>query len=257
MAARAKIGHAVCDENGKSQNGKAGNQTGKELRIAEWYNRDKGWTNVFRAKSAKTAAKIAEAMKDACANKKIGYDQNQRTTLWLEAEKVAFKLKKIKTACETDCSALVAVCLKAAGIDISRDIWTGNEAAAIRATKRFTEFKTADYTQTDKNLQPGDILLGPGHTAIVVEAEAIIAAEPKKTEEPKKTVRVQVGAYKNPYTADVVRQELRDAGKAPGAFVVTEAPYYKVIAEVFATREEANKFAKTLGCDTYVYSVKG
>ena len=251
----AKIGHAVCDENGRSTNGKAGNQSGKELRVAEWYKREKGWTNVFRAKSAKTAEKIASAMKDACANKKIGYDQNQRTTLWLEAEKVGFVISKITKACETDCSALVAVCLKSAGVDISRDIWTGNEAQAIRATKRFTEYKTPDYTDTDKNLRPGDILLGTGHTAIVVEADVL--PEPEPVAEPKKLVRVQVGAYKNPYTADVIRKELRDSGKAPGAFVVAESPYYKVIADIFETRAQADKFAKTLGCATYVYSVKG
>lgn len=253
----AKIGHAVCDENGKSQGGKAGDQSKKELRIADWYKRDKGWTNVFRAKSAKTAQKIADAMKDACANDKIGYDQGQRTTLWLEAEKVGFKLAKIKTKCETDCSALVAVCLKSAGIDISRDIWTGNEAAAIRATKRFTEYKTPDYTDTYKNLKPGDVLLGPGHTAIVVEADEPAEEVKPATVEEKKNVRVQVGAYKNPYSANSICQELKDSGKAPSAFVVAEEPYYKVIADVFADRKGADAFAKTLGCATYVYTVKG
>ena len=38
-----KIGHALRDENNKLKNGKAGDQTGKEVLISNWYLHSKGW----------------------------------------------------------------------------------------------------------------------------------------------------------------------------------------------------------------------
>ena len=44
------VGGASIDENGHAHGGKAGNQTGRELRKQKWYKHKKGW-RVFRAKS--------------------------------------------------------------------------------------------------------------------------------------------------------------------------------------------------------------
>ena len=52
-----KIGHARIDENGRAKNGKAGDQTKKEVMISDWY--DGNWHTVFRAKNSKQAEKIA------------------------------------------------------------------------------------------------------------------------------------------------------------------------------------------------------
>ena len=68
------VGSARIDENGNAYNGKAGDQTGKEVSTQKYYVHSKGW-RVFRAKDRKAALKIAEAMEAACANKYIGYDQ--------------------------------------------------------------------------------------------------------------------------------------------------------------------------------------
>ena len=73
-----RIGHASKDENSKIQNGSAGDQTGKEVCIRDWYKHSKGWV-VLRCKDAAKREKIAEAMEKACKNSQIGYDQNQRT----------------------------------------------------------------------------------------------------------------------------------------------------------------------------------
>lgn len=161
-----KIGHASIDENGKGQGGTAGDQTGKEVCTRNWYN--KPWICVIRPKSATHAEKIAKAMEQACANNKIGYDKSQRTTLYTQAKACGWDLSKITTACETDCSALVAVCVNAAGITVSKDIYTGNEKSALNATGKFEILTASKYLTSDAYLKRGDILLASGHTAIVL-----------------------------------------------------------------------------------------
>ena len=101
------ICHASHDENGYYYGGKAGDQTGTEVCIREWYNRP--WNVVLRPVIRKTAWAIADAMEQAAKNENIGYDQNQRESLYNEAEKVGFDLSKITTPCECDCSSLIAV----------------------------------------------------------------------------------------------------------------------------------------------------
>lgn len=160
------IGHASIDENGKAHSGTAGDQNGKELCTRNWYS--KPWTAVFRPKDSKVAEKIAVAMEQACANDKIGYDQYQRTTLYAQAQAVNWDLSKITVACECDCSSLVAVCVNAAGIRVSKDMYTGNEATVLNATGAFTSYTDSKYISGSAHLMRGDILLGKGHTAVVL-----------------------------------------------------------------------------------------
>lgn len=161
-----KIGHASIDENNKANSGNAGDQTKKEVCTRNWYS--KPWTSVIRPKDSTKAEKIAKTMEQACANDKIGYDQYQRTTLYTQAKAVNWDLSKITTACECDCSSLVAVCVNAAGISVSKDIYTGNEKSALNATGAFTVLTDAKYVGKADYLKRGDILLGAGHTAIVL-----------------------------------------------------------------------------------------
>ena len=165
-----KIGHASSDENNKARGGRAGDQTGRELVIQDWYKRE--WSAVFRAKDSKIAEKIAKTMEQACANNNIGYDQGQRTTLYEYAEKCNFNLSKIVKKCECDCSSLVAVCVNAAGVKVSRDMYTGNQKAVLQATGNFEILTDFKYLANPDLLQRGDILLGPGHTAIVVSSDS-------------------------------------------------------------------------------------
>ena len=160
------IGHASIDERGKAKGGVAGDQTGKEVYKRTWYS--KPWHTVFRAKSATVAEKIAKAMEQACANNNIGYDQYQRTTLYTQAKAKNWDISKVTEKCETDCSALVAVCCNAAGIAVSKDMYTGNESAVLKGTGKFNSFIDSIYTGSSSHLERGDILLGDGHTAIVL-----------------------------------------------------------------------------------------
>lgn len=165
-----KIGHASLDERGKITGGVAGNQK-KELCIRTWY--AKSWKLVLRPKTAELAEKSAKACESACANKNIGYDQNQRNTLYTQARKVNFDLSKITTPCECDCSSLMHVCALAGGANIT---YGSNGAATINMESRFTVngeyevLKDSKYLTTDRYLKRGDILVNPGsHTVMVLE----------------------------------------------------------------------------------------
>lgn len=162
-----RIGHASIDENGKAQGGAAGDQTGSEVCTRSWY--AKGWNKIIRAKDAAVAEKIAAAMEAACANANVGYDQGQRTTLYARAKEKGWNISAITVKCECDCSSLVAVCVNAAGIAVSKDIYTGNQANALKNTGKFEVLTASKYLTQDKYLKRGDILLKEGsHTAVAL-----------------------------------------------------------------------------------------
>lgn len=163
-----KIGHASSDERGKYRGGQSGDQTGREVCIREWYSRP--WNVVVRPKKTSVAAGIVRNCVAACRNERIGYDQNQRTTLYTQAKAAGWDLGSITTPCETDCSALVAVCVNAAGVSVSKDIYTGNMVAALFTTGEFEVLTGKKYLASDTYLLAGDILVYEGHhTAMVLQ----------------------------------------------------------------------------------------
>ena len=150
------VGGASIDENGRAHGGRAGNQTGRELRKQPWYRHGKGW-RVFRARSATAAAKIAASMSAAIANRHIGYDQYQRNTLYAAAEPFGFDVSRVTTDCETDCSALVRVCCAYAGITgLPAGFRTSNEPANLLKTGAFVELTGEKYTGQSAWLKAGD-----------------------------------------------------------------------------------------------------
>ena len=177
-----KIGHASSSETKKITGGKAGDQTGKEVFTRNWYKHSKGW-RVFRPKDSEAAEKIAKCMEMACANNNIGYDQAQRNTLYNAAKPYGFDVSKVKTAVETDCSALVRVCCAYAGIALS-DFNTSSEPSRLLSCGRFTELKESKYTNTSDYLKRGDILCTSvkGHTLVILsngsKAGATVTKEP-------------------------------------------------------------------------------
>lgn len=174
------VGGASIDENGKASGGKAGNQTGKELRKQKWYKHSKGW-RVFRAKVAAVAEKIAQDMDYAIDNKNIGYNQGKRLTLYNVSKPLGFNCHDVKTPCETDCSALVRVCCAYAGVMLP-NFRTPTEPAALLDSGAFVEMTGTKYTDASTYLKRGDILCTKtqGHTVIVLndgaKAESIVPA---------------------------------------------------------------------------------
>lgn len=162
-----KIGSARISENG-SIYGAAGDQTGQEVATQDWYLHNKGWV-VLRPLSKAQAETIAQTCADICENPYIGYDQGQRGTLYKAAKAVGWNCKKIKTPCETDCSAMVRVECAAAGIIVG-DFNTANEAAVLVASGAFKKLTAKKYTESPDYLERGDILVTKtqGHTVTVL-----------------------------------------------------------------------------------------
>lgn len=183
-----RIGHASIDENGRASGGAAGDQTGKELCIRNWY--AKGWKVLLRAKDPAVRRKIAQACTDACNNENLGYDQSGRNTGLQEAKKVGWDFAKITKKAEFDCSSLASACVQAAGVDI----WDGGNAPTtstleyvLTATGAFETLRDSKYLTGTDYLLEGDILLKPGsHVVMVLDngAKAVLVGQ-VHTEKPE------------------------------------------------------------------------
>jgi hypothetical protein len=161
------ISNSGSDENGAYSGGQAGDQTGKEWRMRDWYNRP--WTCVLRYPDQKVALKIAQLAIDAALNDHIGYDQSQNRTYLAQLKSVGWEPSKITVNCEADCSAGVCANVTAAGYLIGikalqnhTGTYTGNMRSAL--TKAGFQLLTdSKYLTSGDYLLPGDILLNDGH----------------------------------------------------------------------------------------------
>ena len=152
------------DENGRYSGGKAGDQTGTEWQVINWYSRP--WKCVLRHPNAKVRAMIANMAKAAAINNKIGYCQSHRGTFWTNLADSNYDPAQITVACEADCSSGVAAIVKGAGyrlgIDalkkVSTACYTGNLRAALKAAG-FEVLTESKYLTSDAYLFAGDILL--------------------------------------------------------------------------------------------------
>lgn len=178
-----KIGHASIDENGKIKNGSAGDQTGREVFTRDWYPHKKGWV-VLRCKDAAKRELIAKAMELACKNPQIGYDQWQRDTLFNNVKSRGFDPSKTTKKVETDCSALVRVCIAYAfGKDVAGNIRTISLPSMLVNTGLFTKLTSAKYCKSSDYLRRGDILCTPvsGHTVVVLSDGAKVKSTTSST----------------------------------------------------------------------------
>lgn len=166
------IGQASIDENGKIVGGQAGNQSGRELNKSPWYKN--GWTLVIRAKDPKIAEKMAQACEKGVANRKIGYDQSQRNTLRAQAKLANWDLSKLAQACETDCSAFVAVCAECAGVNMEVAYTAGNAPATFQMRRQWAKTNAFDmltdgkYLNAETYLRRGDVLVNESRHACMV-----------------------------------------------------------------------------------------
>lgn len=141
---------------------------GKEVSTEKYYVHSKGWY-VLRAKDAAAREKIAVAMERACANNDIGYDQSTRLTLFNNVKGFGFDPAKTTKKVNTDCSALVRVCVHYAGIEVDNFI-TSNEVSKLMATGAFEKFTDDAHCKSSDHLLRGDILdtRTKGHTVVVL-----------------------------------------------------------------------------------------
>lgn len=169
---------ARIDERGRAVGGRAGDQSGSELNCHTLAGTG-SWTYILRPPAKAKETMIKQAY-NAAKNNHIGYDQNQRTTLFTQAKAKKWDLSKITTDCETDCSALIAVLANCAGLSVSKDMYTGNQVAAL------TKVGFTKIAYAESKLQRGDVIWRKGHTEIYVGTTKSYSA-PKTTTTAKAT----------------------------------------------------------------------
>ena len=188
-----RIAHASIDEHKNIKGGTAGNQTGKEVCIRQWYN--KPWSICIRYPDRKVREKIAtiaETLASVPANALIGYDQNERNTFHAIAKSCDYDVLdflNMHNLCETDCSAFVTTICLFSGIKALE--YTDN--APTTSTMKSVYKKAGFEIITDKEvvskcdyLSKGDILLKPGaHTVIVLDDGDLYNKPKEKTYFPK------------------------------------------------------------------------
>jgi len=209
------VGHASIDENKNIKGGQAGDQTGKEVCIREWWN--KPWNVMVRFKDPKMAEKVAQCMENAAKNNNIGYSQSTRNSLLNEARKHNYDVSKVNVPCNCDCSSLVSVACMYAGIPESSLTLNGNCAhtrnlrAMLSATGKVDIYTTIPYLANSSRLKRGDILIKEGsHTCIVIKTENDVVK--KTAEEVAKEIIQGKGGWGN---GTERRINLIDAGYDP------------------------------------------
>lgn len=179
------IGHASIDEHSKASGGTAGDQTGREVYIKNWYLYNGGWDYVLRPVSSSIAEASAKACEAGCANNKIGYDQSQRNTLHTLAKAKGYKLSAITEACETDCSAYMTVCAIAGGVtglEYSGNApTTSTMKSAFVNTGKYKLLTESKYRTSSDYLKRGDILVKSGHHTVMVLSNGSKASSSKST----------------------------------------------------------------------------
>lgn len=150
---------------------------GREVSTEKYYVHSKGWV-VLRAKDPVARERIAVAMERACANNNIGYSQPTRNTLYNNVKPYGFDPAKTTKPVNTDCSALVRVCVHYAGIEVDNFI-TSNEVSKLMATGAFEKFTDDAHCKSSDHLLRGDILVtrSKGHTVAVLSDGAKAADE--------------------------------------------------------------------------------
>ncbi len=163
------------DENNRYAGGRAGDQTGTEYQLREWYNRP--WDVCLRCTNVSVRQLIAALAIDAAKNDNVGYDQGtagnseDRYTFWEQLKVSGYYPKLITQPCETDCSNSTLSIVKSVGylLDIeelkkvSVYGYTGNLEKILLNTGYFKALRESKYLSGPDWLYAGDILLCTGH----------------------------------------------------------------------------------------------
>ena len=241
----ALCGWASIDENGKGRNGKAGDQTGKEVKVGPWYNF--GQKFVIRYKDAKMAKKHAECLKKICKGNICGYDMNQRCSLYSSLKEVKFDIDKLKTKCETDCSALqctMAILAGAKNIQMwaSGSMLTGFDGkSGFKNNSDFIILTDKKYLTSGDYLLPGDISVAPGHHVI----GSIKAGSKAKNE---KRTKASSSSAKETSTSSGIKYYKKYSGSSVSIIDALSS------IGVTATLEHRKKIAKANGITNYTGS---
>lgn len=203
---------ASANEYGKTTGGKAGDQTGKEVKCGNIYNF--GQTRVYRCADRKYAVKIGAAAKAIALNNNFGYCQGHRTTSYNALKNANWIVANVKTPVEIDCSMLGGCSVNVAyGKQlISSSVYSGNIGSALLATGLFKELKASKYLGKSEYIECGDIIVAPGKHVIVAYTDG------SKTTQNTITTTIQGATSGN----KLVKRGQQEAIKFTGVKIATD-----------------------------------
>lgn len=143
-----------------------GDQNGSEVITRPISRLSEKWTVIFRPKNVAIGEIIGESAYQCSVNDKIGYDQSTRYGLynaWKAMPTNNKNIMNITTPVNCDCSAMAAVCVINAGINVTPEMRTNIEEEVLMRTGAFQKIP---YVQ-GVVLYKGDILWRQGHTGVV------------------------------------------------------------------------------------------
>ena len=156
-----------------STSGKRGDQTGRECRVAYYY--DFGQTDVIRCLSLTKRQKAGKLAKSLCLSNKVGYSQPDRKSLWSYCNSKKWDydiiMRQISNGTmpkvNADCSMLVACVYNVVYKDtiFKDDVYTGNMLDVVARHPK--KFKRISVATAEKAFKKGDLVLKPYKHVII------------------------------------------------------------------------------------------
>lgn len=234
-----KIVHAVCDENGEAHGGIPGDQTGKEIREQNWYNRSGGgWEQYIECTDQSIADKAVAFAKAICAGN-YGYNQDKR---WSGYDSIL--ADGIENGCgDFDCSSLVLGVYRLAGLNIKEKSGSTRDAAKIlTATGKFRLVTEGDVLTNPELAKKGSCYCTPGqHIVVCIEDGKKVEITQDSSDDPIQSVTARqiIRIRKN---KDNVR--IRETPKTGKTVVIAHAGD---IIEVYGTDVETGWYKTASG----------
>lgn len=153
-----KFAWASIGENGRATGGKKGDQTGREVRVGDYYNF--GQDMVIRFKSVTKGRKAGKIAKALANNSSIGYNQDGRYELPDLAKSCGWNYKKLLKALKThkvncDCSSFASTVINLAyGMPL---IPISTTATIWENCKKSEKFKKLSVAKARKKWHKGDM----------------------------------------------------------------------------------------------------
>ena len=159
---------ASIGENGKATGGKKGDQTGREVKVAGYY--DFGQNYVIRFRNSSRGKKAGKAAKEMANNNNIGYNQSDRISLFKECERIDWDINRISEIrpCNCDCSELVVCSVNFAYGKKKLDYYYTTRSLPTICNTFKSNFKRTDSAIKTKKFKKGDMVGKPGHIIINV-----------------------------------------------------------------------------------------
>lgn len=163
-----KIAEAYSDENKKARGGKRGDQTGREIRVTDWYKRDGGWEVYIECTDPLLAEAAAYNAEMIAQDDKFGYNQSDRWSGY-DAIVAGGSIDEAEVG-DFDCSSHVLASYILAGLKAKPEGYTGNLERILLETGKFKAYRDPAHLNSAALARKGGIYLTPkAHVLMVLE----------------------------------------------------------------------------------------